>query len=179
MGETFRDKLERIKKASTDKEISALLLEINGVATGWGKLNELTQAITAFRASGKKVYAHVESGATKDYLLALACDEVCLPESTWLMLTGIRIEVSFYKDLLKKLGIQADMLHVGDFKGAAEPYTRDSLSEPNRKQLTSILDDFYEKEIVARIVKARASKNLTAERSGGSSTTARTPLAPH
>jgi protease-4 len=155
LGETFRDKLERIRKAGTDKEIAALLLEINGVSAGWGKLNELTQVIASVRASGKKVFAHVESGNSKDYLLALACDEVCQPESSWLMLTGIRMEFSFYKDLLKMIGVQADMLHIGDYKGAAEPYTRDSLSEPNRKQLTSIIDDFYEHEIVGRIVTAR------------------------
>jgi protease IV len=155
LGETFRDKLERIKKAGTDKEIAAVILEINGVSAGWGKLNDLAQAIASVRAAGKKVFAHVESGSTRDYLLALSCDEVCLPESTWLMLTGVRIEVSFYKDLLKMIGVQADMLHIGDFKGAAEPYTRDSLSEPNRKQLTSIVEDFYQHEIVGRIVKAR------------------------
>jgi protease-4 len=161
LGETFKDKLERIKKAGADKEVAALLLEVNGVSAGWGKLNELTEAVAAFRATGKKAYAHLESGSTKDYLIGLACDEVCLPESTWLMLTGVRMEVSFYKDLFAKIGVKADMLQMGDFKGAAEPYTRDSLSEPNRKQLTSVLDDFYEKEIVGRIVKARALRKLS------------------
>jgi protease-4 len=155
IGETFRDKLERIRKAGTDKEIAAVLLEINGVSAGWGKLNDLGQAIASVRAAGKKVFAHVEGGSSRDYLLALACDEVCMPESTWLMLTGIRMEVSFYKDLLKMIGVQADILHIGDFKGAAEPLTRDSLSEPNRKQLNSIINDYYEHEIVGRIVKAR------------------------
>jgi protease-4 len=164
LGETFKDKLDRIKKAGADKEIGALVLEVNGVAVGWGKLNELSQAIAAFRATGKKAYAHLEAGTTKDYLLALACDEVCVPESTWLMLNGIRLEVSFYKDLFKKIGVHADMLQMGDFKGAAEPYTRNSLSEPNKKQLTSVLDDFYENEIVGRIAKARGKYKLTADK---------------
>ena len=162
LGETFRDKLVRIKKAGDDKEINGLLLEINGLGVGWGKLNELSKALTAFRATGKKVFAHLEGGSSKDYLLGLACDEVCLPESAWLMLTGVRIEVSFYKDVFEKIGVKADMLHMGDFKGAAEPYTRTSLSEPNRKQLNALLDDFYDHEIVDRIVKARTNKKLTA-----------------
>jgi protease-4 len=155
LGETFRDKLERIRKAGTDKDVAVLLLEINGVSAGWGKLNDIGQAITSVRGAGKKVFAHVESGNSKDYLLALACDEVCMPESTALMLTGIRMEMSFYKDMLKMIGIQADVIHIGDFKSAGEPFTRDSMSEPNRKQLTSIIDDFYEHEIVGRIAKAR------------------------
>lgn len=155
LGETFKQKIDRIKKAREDKDVSALLLEIDGLAVGFGKLNELSQAIAHFRTSGKKVFAFVESGERADYLLALAADEVCMPEASWLMLTGIRMEVTFYKNLLEKLGIKADMLQMGSFKGAAEPYTRDSLSEDNRKQLTSILDDYYEHEIVGRIAKAR------------------------
>jgi protease-4 len=161
MGETFKDKLQRIHKAGADKDIDGLLLEINNVGVGWGKLNELSKAIAAFRATGKKAFAHLESGTSKDYLVALGCDEVCLPEPAWLMLTGIRMEVSFYKDLFEKIGVKADMLQMGDFKGAAEPYTRTSLSEPNRKQLTSVLDDYFEHEIVARIANARANRKLS------------------
>jgi protease-4 len=164
IGETLQDRLDRIKKAGADKEISALLLEINGLAIGWGKLNELSQAIAAFRATGKKAYAHVELGTIKDYLLAAACDEVWLPESTFLLLSGIRLEVSFYKDLLEKLGIKADMLQMGDYKGAVEPFAGNRLSEPYRKQLTRVVDDYYEQEIVARIGAGRAKRKLDAGR---------------
>jgi protease-4 len=164
IGETFKDRLDRIKKAGADKEVGALLLEIDGVTAGWGKLNELRQAIAGFRKTGKKAYAHLEGGGARDYLLALACDEVAMPESSWLMLTGLRLEVSFYKDLFDKIGVKADMMHMGDYKGAAEPYTRTSLSEPNRKQLTSVLDDYFDHEVVGRIAKARATKNLGADK---------------
>src|SRR5207302_1998635 len=92
--ENFKARLDRIHKARNDKDVQALFLEIDGLAIGWGKLDELTRAIASFRTSGKKVFAYVESGSTKDYLLALACDDVCFPESTWLMLTGMRMEVS-------------------------------------------------------------------------------------
>ena len=155
LGETFQTKLDRLKKARTDKEVQAVLLEIDGLTIGWGKLNELSQAIAAIRAAGKKVFAHIESGASKDYLLALACDDICIPEAGWLMLTGIRAEATFYKDLFDKIGVKADFLQMGDFKAAAEPYTRNSLSQANREQMTAMLDDFYENEIVARICKAR------------------------
>jgi len=164
IGENFRTKIDRIKKAAADKEIKALYLEIDGLTIGWGKVEELTQALTAFRQSGKKAYAYVEEGATKDYLVGLACDEVCLPEASWLMVMGVRIEVSFYKDLFDKIGVKADMLQMGDFKGAAEPFLRNNLSEPNRKQLTSVVDDYYENDMVARMVKARPARKLTAEK---------------
>jgi len=161
IGEPFKAKIDRIKKARNDKDVQALLLEINGLHVAWGKLNELTKAVADFRAAGKKVYAHIESGSQLEYLLALSCDEVAAPESAWLMLTGLRAEATFYKGLLEKLGIKADMLQMGDYKGAAEPFTRDSLSEANRKQLTLVLHDYYDNEMVGRIVAGRASRKLS------------------
>ncbi len=163
LSESFKEKVDRLKKAAADDKVDAILLQIDGLGAGWGKLHELAEVIRKVRKSGKKVYAHVESGAGKDYLLGLSCDEVAMPEAGMLMLTGMRMEVSFYKGLFKKLGVQADFIQMGEFKGAAEPYTRDSLSEANRKQLTSILDDFYDREMVGRIVAARPERKFTPE----------------
>ena len=155
MTENFRAKIERIKKAGKDDKIKGLYLQIDSPSLGLGKLDELSRAIADFRKTGKKAFAFVESGEPRDYLLALACDEVCMPESGWLMLVGMRMEVTFYKDLFDKVGIKADMLQMGEFKGAAEPYIRNSMSEPLKKQLTALLDDNFDKGLVARIAKAR------------------------
>ena len=158
-GENFRSKLERIKKAKNDPAIRGLVLQIDGIQARWGKLDELRRAISDFRAAGKKTYACLESGASIDYLVAIACDEVCLPESGWLMLTGMRAEVSFYKDLFEKIDIKADILQMGDFKGAAEPYTRSGMSPQFRKQLEFVLDDYFEKSFVEPIAESRAAKH--------------------
>src|SRR5262245_23170883 len=80
-GESFKMKLDRIKKAKADSSIQGLLLQLEGLQIGWGKLDELRRAIADFRAAGKKAYAYLESGDTKDFLVALACDEVGMPES--------------------------------------------------------------------------------------------------
>jgi protease-4 len=161
--ENFKSKLDRLKKATEDKDIQALFLEIDGVTLGWGKLEELRRAIADARKAGKKVFAYLESGNGTDYLLALACDEVVLPESGWLMITGLRGSMTFYKDLFEKIGVKADMLQMGDFKGAAEPYTRNSMSRELRSQLESVLDDIFTHDYVGAIVRGRASKNLTPE----------------
>ena len=160
-GENFKSKLDRIKKAKADKSIQGLYLHIDNAAVGWGKLDELTRAVADFRKSGKKVFAYLDSADTKDYLLALACDEVCLPESGTLMLTGLRAEVTFFKDLFDKIGVKADMLAMGEAKTAAEPFTRTSLTDASRKQLKGVLDDHFDNDLVARIVKARAAKKFT------------------
>jgi len=163
-GENLKAKLERIKKARDDNSVKALYLEIDGVNTGWGKLDELHRAVADFRKSGKKVFAYLQEGESKDYLIALGCDEVAMPESAWLMLTGMRAEVSFYKGLFDKLGVKADMLQMGEFKGAAEPYTRSEMSPQFRKNLEGILDDYFEKGLIAGVADARHSKGLTADK---------------
>jgi protease IV len=163
MGETFMMKLDRIKKAKNDKAVAALYLELDGLDVGWAKLDELSKAIADFRNSGKKAFALLKGGNQKDYLLALSCDEVTAPESGLIMLTGVRAEVTFYKDLLDYLGVEADFLRMGEAKSAVEPFTSTKLSDASRKQLTGVVDDRYEHGIVERIVKGRPEKHFTAE----------------
>jgi protease-4 len=163
MTETFKAKLDRIKKARNDSSVKGLFLQIDATAIGWSQLDEMSKVIADFRASGKKVFAYVEQGGLRDYLLGLSADEVCLPESGWLMLNGLQAEVMFYKDLFEKIGVQADMLQMGDAKTAAEPFTRTKLSDASRKQLQGVLDDHFDFGIVERIVKGRPAQKFTPE----------------
>ncbi|MCS6851228.1 MAG: signal peptide peptidase SppA [Gemmataceae bacterium] len=160
--ENFKTKLDRIRKAQSDPAVKALYLQLDGLDIGWGKLDELRRAVTDVRAAGKKTVAYLDNGSTMDYLMALACDEVCMPESGWLLLTGLRGEMLFFKDLLDKIGVRADMLQMGDFKGAAEPFTRSSMSPQLRQQLEGLFDDYFEKGMVEAIVQGRSGKGLTA-----------------
>src|SRR5262249_28964429 len=131
---------------------------------GMGKVDELRAAIADFRKSGKKVFAYIEEAEGKDYLVACACDEIYMPECGSLMLVGMRMEMSFYKDLFDKIGVKADMLQMGAFKGAGEPYTRTGMSPQLRKQMESILDDYFEKSFVDAIVRSRTSRQWTADK---------------
>ena len=165
--ENFKAKLDRIRKAKKDANVKALYLQLDGLSIGWGKLDELTRALADFRTSGKKVFAFLEAGDSKDYLVGLSCDQMIAPEAGWIMLTGIRAEATFYKDLFEKIGVKADMLQMGAFKGAAEPYTRNKLSPENRSQIESILDDNFDNEIVARIIAGRKAKKFTPDQVKG------------
>lgn len=156
LGVDLRKTMARLEKAGEDESIAGVILQIDA-APGRGKLNELRSAIKRVQGKGKKVYAMLESAMGPQYQLASACDEIILPESGEVLLPGVRAEFSFYKDLFAKVGVEADMLHVGDFKGAAEPYTRDSLSEPVRKNMTALIDDLYD-EMLTTIASDRDIK---------------------
>lgn len=160
--ENFKGVLDRIDKARKDANVQALVIDLDGLNIGWGKVNELRRALAAFRKSGKKVYAYVESGEAKDYIVGSAGDQVVMPESGWLMLVGTRAEITFYKELLDKLGVKADFLQMGVFKFAAEPFMRASMSKEARKQYNLVLGNFFEEDYVRSI--ARSRRKLSPER---------------
>ena len=164
--ESLRQKLERIQKAKNDPKVKALLIEIEDLNLGlfgFGKVEEVRQAILDFRKSGKKAYVFTEGIGGIEYLIALAADTLCIPESGEFALLGLRIEMSFYKEAFDKFGIKADFLTMGEAKGAAEPYTRTSMSPENRKQYDLVLDDLYEKGIIGTMISSRPEKKWTPE----------------
>ena len=164
-GENLLSRLGRIRKAAEDKDIAALYLDLNGLdGAGLGKINEVRQAILEFRKSGKKVFAYSESLGQKEYLVGLACDEVLVPESGSLELYGMRAEVTYYKNTLDKLHLKADVLKMGAYKSAVEPFLQDHMSEENREQVTALLDDNYDHSLVGTIVESRPAQKWTPEK---------------
>jgi len=139
--------VQRLDRAAKDENIDGVLLKLREAPAGRGRIAEVRAAIGRVREAGKKVMVEMHSGSSSEYLLAAACDEIVMPESGTLLIPGVRAEVTFYKRMLDKLGVEADMLQVGDYKGAAEPLTRDGMSPEFRKQLSSVIDDFYQQMV--------------------------------
>ncbi len=145
--ESLSDAIARVDKAAKDDAVQGVLLKINGAQIGRGKLNEFRQAIGRVKAKGKKVIAYLDSADSADYLVASLCDEVVMPEPGMLMLLGVRSEVSFYKNLFDFVGVKAEMLRVGEYKSAAEPYSRTEMSKEFREELEQVLGDFYDQMV--------------------------------
>ncbi|WP_339727514.1 signal peptide peptidase SppA [uncultured Gimesia sp.] len=144
----------RLEKAAEDKSLTGVILHLKGTQLGWAKINEIREAIFKVRKAKKKVYAWIESGMTKDYLIATACDQIVMPESATLILLGMRAEVSFYKNLFDWLDVKPDILRVGEYKSAAEPYTRTEMSPAFREEMEALLDDYF-RQIKQMISKSR------------------------
>ncbi|MGH7784427.1 MAG: hypothetical protein ACREO5_11380, partial [Candidatus Binatia bacterium] len=77
--QSFTSLLSQLRKAKVDKRIAAVELEISFPSIGWGKADELRDAIKDFRTSGKPVYAYMEIGSNKEYYIATAADKIFLP----------------------------------------------------------------------------------------------------
>jgi protease-4 len=136
--------LDRMARAAADDEVKGLILRFRDLGVGPGKANELRRAIAEFRESGKPIVAFLESAGNADYWVASAADRIVMPESGSLMISGLSAEVTFYKGLFDKLGVEPDYLQVGEYKGAAEPYTRTEMSPEFREELTEVLSDEFE-----------------------------------
>ena len=141
---TLHQYIKILEKARDDPEVAGVILHIAHPSLGWAKLQQLRRSIHDFRKTGKTVHAFLSGESLPEYLLACACDEITLVPTGVLMITGIRLEALYFKDLLDKLGIDVDVVAIGKYKTAAEPFTDRTMSESSREMLSSILDDYYE-----------------------------------
>lgn len=158
MTDNLKAIVDRIAKAKDDKDVKGLVVRLRDLTVGWAKSNELRRAIKDFRTSGKKAFAVLEMSENADYLVATAADEIVMPEGGWLLVKGMAAEVMFYRSLFDKLGITPDMMQIGEYKAAGEPFTRTKMSPAFREEITSILTDSY-----AMLVEAIAERQGIAQ----------------
>ncbi len=140
---TLHDLWELFRKAEADNRIKAVVLEPSGVAVGWGKVQELRDAVTRFRKTGKPVYAYLRSPQTKDYYLATAADRVYIAPEDLMDVKGIRAELSYYRRALDKIGVQMEIEHAGKFKDFGTNYTHDAMTPETRESLGALIDGIY------------------------------------
>lgn len=133
----------QFKKAKVDNRIKAVLLDIDMSGVGWGKAEEIRDAITDFRSSGKPVYAFVEFGLNKEYYIATACDKIIVPPPGQLFINGLAADVMFFRGSLDKLGIYPDIYQIGKYKSAGDMFTQKQMTDAHREYINSMLDDLY------------------------------------
>lgn len=140
--------LESIKNATTDSRISGIYLNLTDIQGNFGALaftEEIREALKKFKTSGKFIYSYSNLGySQKSYYLATVSDKIFVNPETPLLLTGMSSSISFYKETLEKLGIQPEVVKVGKFKSAVEPFIANEMSEANREQVKKYLDSSWE-----------------------------------
>ena len=152
---SLRTVVESLERAADDPKVSGVLVRVSSLPTsGWGQVQELRNAITRFRASGKPAYAHLEFCGNKEYYLATACTKVYAVPTALLDITGLETEVTFFRGTLDKLGVQAQFEGVGKYKNAPNQFTEKGFTEPHREQMEALLDSLYD-EYVAGIAQSR------------------------
>ncbi|CAI5478111.1 unnamed protein product [Closterium sp. Yama58-4] len=134
---------DNLRKAAVDPRVSALLLHVDPLQCGWGKLQEIARHVAHFRKSGKPCIAYMTVGGEQEYFIASACEEIYAPPGAYLSLRGLAVQGQFLGGVLQKAGVQPQIERIGKYKSAGDQLARSDMSEPNREMLTAILDDFY------------------------------------
>ena len=152
---TVRGFVENLRKAKRDSRITTVLLMPGSLDLPfWGKVQELRDAVTDFRKSGKTVVAFLEYGGDREYYLASAADRVFLLPTSPLDLTGVASYEIFLRGTLDKIGAYPDLHHIGDYKTASNQLTEKSMTPAHREMSESLNRDMYE-QLVRGIAAAR------------------------
>ena len=141
---TLRRVVAALDAAAGDARVIGLSVRLGAAPIGIAMAQELRQAIARFRAGGKFALAYAQSfdgmgDGTPEYYLAAAFDEIWMQPSGTLALTGIALEMPFFRDALDKIGVQPDFEQRHEYKAAVEIFTRAGISRPARQSLERVL----------------------------------------
>ena len=154
-------------KARDDKKIKGIFLDCSGSSSGIATRAELLEALRYFKEdSSKWIYSYADSYAQGDYLLASVSDKIYLNPIGEVDIHGLQSMVMFYKGLMDKLGVEMQVVKVGTFKSAVEPFLRTDMSEANREQTRIYVDQIWgdiASNIAANLSLTPADVNLWAD----------------
>jgi protease IV len=146
---TLRGLVESLDRAATDPKMKGVVVRVGSLTGGWGKVQELRDAIARFRKSGKPAYAHLESVGNQEYYLATACSKIFAVPQALVLVHGLAAEVTFFRQTLDKLGVEAQFEGVGRYKNAPNQFTEDHFTPPHREQTEALLDSLHSQYVSA------------------------------
>ncbi len=139
------DILENIEKAKQDDKIKGIYLDLRGIQAGLATIQEIRDALADFKESGKFIVSYSEFYSQTGYYMASVSDSVILHPEGDMMFKGINAEVMFFKDMLDKLDVEAQIIRHGKFKSAVEPFMMDHMSEANKEQTRTYVQSIWDK----------------------------------
>ena len=141
------DAVKAIEKAASDPAVQCIYLKADGLSAGGiAPVEELRQALGAFRLSGKPVVAYTENPGTGSYYLASVADKIYMGsyKGGSNMMVGVGTQMIFLKDLLDKLGVNVQLIRHGKFKSAGEMYIKSRPSEENLLQTREMVNSMWD-----------------------------------
>lgn len=153
------DILYAIDRAEENEKIEGIYIKAGMFASSSAALKEIRDRLIKFKESGKFIVAYGDTYLQGGYYLSTVADKVIANPRGGVMWSGMSSSPMFYKGLLEKLGVEMQIFKVGTFKSAVEPFILDKMSEPNRQQVQSYINDLWKtvKEEVS------ASRNISAD----------------
>lgn len=145
--ESLRDVIRAIDLAAGDARVKGIVLRLDGLGLSLAQVQELRGAVMRLRQAQKFAMIHAAdygglgTGGASPYYLASAFGQIWLQPAGSVTMAGIALQVPFFKGLMDKLGLRADMVHKGRYKSAPESVTNETLSADSRENLESLLEN--------------------------------------
>jgi protease-4 len=139
-GLTLQSLIDRLHHARDDKAVRAVLITLGDPQVNLAQAQEIRDALVELRRAGKQSFVYADGYDTDTYTIATGATNVCMLPGGEIMMPGVGIETMYYKGLFDKLGIQADYVQIGEYKGADEELTRTNASDEFRGELNKLMD---------------------------------------
>lgn len=139
----LNDIVRALKLASEDKAIDGIMLDCKGASMGMAQMQAIITAINQFKESGKWVFAYSDNYTQGNYALACAADSIFINPIGMVDVHGLSTTVVYFKDMLDKLGVDVQVVKVGTYKSAVEPYILNDMSDANREQTSQFLSNIW------------------------------------
>jgi protease-4 len=135
--------LNAINKAAKNPNIKGIRLRSDYITAGWSQTRSIRNALQDFKNQGKFVYSYADIFTQKGYYLASVADSIVLNPMGVFELKGLASEVLYFKDFQDEYGMKMEVVRLGKYKSAVEPYLDNKMSEENRFQIKALLMDLW------------------------------------
>lgn len=139
----LNDILRNISYAKNNEKISGIFLVNGSLQGGYAAMREIREALIDFKKSGKFIYAYADNYTQSNYYLVSVADKLMLNTYGTVDFKGLSAQTVFYKNALDKLGIEMQVVKVGSYKSAVEPFSATAMSESNREQVSAYLNSVW------------------------------------
>ncbi|HIK26958.1 MAG: signal peptide peptidase SppA [Oscillatoriaceae bacterium SKW80] len=142
---TLREVLNALDKATKDSRIAAIFLQgsTSDTKNGFATLKEVRSALERFRKAGKTIIAYDQDWTEEEYFLGSVANTVVVNPLGQVEINGFSSQTMFLTGALQKYGIGVQVVRVGKYKSAVEPFERTKLSPENKQQIEKMLGDLW------------------------------------
>ncbi|MDR0769539.1 MAG: signal peptide peptidase SppA [Dysgonamonadaceae bacterium] len=139
----LNDVISAIKKAKDNDKIAGIYLKAGMLQTGFASARQIRDALLSFKESGKFIVAYGDQYTQNSYYIASVASPIFLNPEGIFIFQGLGMSIQFEKGFYENIGIEWQVFKVGTFKSAVEPYIHDKMSDANKEQHSSILNDIW------------------------------------
>ncbi len=151
---TLFDITRSLEKAAADPKVKAVVLDVDDASLGLAQIEEVVRRLEAVRAAGKDVWLYTDTLSNATVLLGSAANHFTIMPEGDVDFHGIYSESMYYKGLLDKAGVVADVIHIGDFKSYGEEYYRTGPSDFAKQQKEELIGGIFD-QIIGKVAKGR------------------------